>query len=143
MNFSIQHGFTLLEALLVLAIIGLLTALALPAYEGHQLRAARMEARQTLVEVAVEQERYRARNGGYVADAQPLRTPTSAGRRRQTSGGNYEIEVRACAGGDLDSCFIATARPRGRQTRDDCSEFSLSSDGTRGATGAEVDVCWR
>ena len=142
MNFSIQRGFTLLEALLVLAIIGLLTALALPAYEGHQLRAARMEARQELVAVAVEQERYRARNGSYVADAQPLRTPAFAGRTRQTSGGNYEIEVRACAGGDLDSCFTATARPLGRQARDVCSEFNLSSDGARGAEGAAVEDCW-
>ena len=143
MNFSIQRGFTLLEALLALAIVGLLTALALPAYEGHQLRAARMEARRELVEVAVDQERHRARNGAYAADAQPLRAPATAGRIRQTSGGNYAIEVRACADGDLDSCFTATARPLGRQTRDICGEFSLSSDGARGAGGAEVDVCWR
>ena len=138
-----QFGFTLMEALLVLAILGILAALALPAYRGHLLRAGRMEARLELVEVAADQERYRSRNGSFVDDAHPLRAPAVAGRRRLTRGGHYEIEVQACPDTDWTVCFVAMARPRGGQARDACSAFSLSADGSRGAEGDSLEACWR
>ncbi len=138
-----NRGFTLLEALIALSILGILAALALPAYRDHLFRSARLEAGRELVEVATDLERYHARNGRYVDDARPLLAPATAGRRRSTRGGHYEIEVRACSGRALDVCFIAVARPRGGQARDVCGWFSLSSDGSREAEGDTVAVCWR
>ena len=143
MNSDKHYGFTLLEALIVLAIAGILAAVALPAYRDHVQRAGRLEARQELMEVAADQERYRSRNGRYTADALPMRAPTTAGRRRLTLSGLYEIEVQACPGNDLSDCYIATARPRGRQTGDACGSFSLASDGARSAEGGSVEACWR
>lgn len=137
-----QTGLTLMEALLVLAVTGLLAALALPVYEGHLLRSRRTEARLELMEVAAEQERHHARNGGYAADAWPLQSPTVSGRRRLTRNGHYEIEVRACPGQNLSRCFIAIARARGKQAADECAELSLDSQGVRGAGAREVEHCW-
>ena len=77
-------GYSLIEALLALAVLGILLALALPAHEAYWLRAGRHEAQQELMEVAADQERYRSRNGSYVADAWPLLTPAELGRRRLT-----------------------------------------------------------
>jgi len=138
-----QRGFTLLEALLVLVIVGLLAALAWPSYQQHLLRSGRIEARQELLEVAITQERYHSRNGSYVTDATPLRAPETPGRRLVTRSGRYEIEVEACPERQLRDCFIVTARAQGRQSRDLCSEFSLQSDGARGAVGSDVETCWR
>ncbi len=138
-----SQGFTLIEALLVLAILGVLAALALPAYQRHLLRAGRLEARLELMEVAADQERYFSRHGSYVADAQPLWSPAVDGRSKLTRDGRYEIEVRACDGSSLDFCFIATARATGGQSRDACALLSLTSDGSRGAEGEQAEVCWR
>ncbi len=138
-----QNGFTLLEALIVLAIAGILAALALPAYRDHVQRSGRLEARQELMEVAADQERHHSRNGRYAADALPMRAPATAGRRRLTRSSLYEIEVRACPGVDLRDCFIATARPKGKQTGDACGTFSLTSAGVRAAEGDSVEACWR
>ncbi len=143
MNSNTQFGFTLLEALIVLAIAGILTALALPAYRDHMQRAGRLEARQELMEVAADQERRHSRNGRYAADALPMRAPVTAGRRRLTRSGLYEIEVQACPGNDLSGCFVARARPRGKQTGDACGTFSLTSAGVRDAEGDSVEACWR
>ncbi len=137
-----QAGITLMEALLALAVMGLLAAIALPVYESHLLRSRRMEARLELMEVAAEQERHRSRNGGYTADAWPLQTPTVSGRRRLTRNEHYEIEVRACPGQNLSHCFVAIARARGKQARDECGELSLDSKGARGAGGGEAGYCW-
>jgi len=137
-----QSGFTLLEILIALAVVGLLIALALPAYDRHLLRSGRLEANRELMETAADQERYRARNGSFIADALPLWAPATAGRRRVTRGGHYEIEVRACPNRGLSRCFIATARPIGRQSRDDCGALTLSSDGLRGAANPAAANCW-
>lgn len=142
--YSNMHcGFTLLEALIVLAIAGILAALALPAYQDHVQRAGRLEARQELMEVAADQERHHSRNGRYAADALPMQAPMSAGRRRLTRSGLYEIEVQACPGEDLSACFVARARPMGRQAGDACGTFSLGSDGVRDAEGDSMEACWR
>ena len=142
--YSNRHcGFTLLEALIVLAIAGILAALALPAYRDHVLRAGRLEARQELMEVAADQERHHSRNGRYATDALPMRAPVTAGRRRLTRSGLYEIEVQACPGNGLSDCYIARARPRGRQSGDACGMFSLTSDGARSAEGGSGEACWR
>lgn len=138
-----QRGFTLIEALLVLAVLGILAAVALPAYQGHMLRAGRLEARQELMEVAADQERFHSRNGRYVTDARPMQAPVTAGRRRLTRNEHYEIEVQACPERDLSICFSATARARNRQMRDACTALTLSSDGVREAEGDEAGACWQ
>ena len=143
MNSNRHRGFTLLEALIVLAIAGILAALALPAYRGHVQRAGRLEAKQELMEAAADQERHRSRNGRYVTDALPMRAPVTAARRKLTRSGLYEIEVQACPGRDLSDCFRAMARPRGKQIGDACGTFSLSSDGARAAEGDSAEACWR
>lgn len=138
-----QRGFTLIEALLVLAVLGILAAVALPAYQGHMLRAARLEARQELMEVAADQERFHSRNGRYATDARPLQAPVTIGRRRLTRNEHYEIEVQACPERDLSICFVATAHAQGRQLRDTCKALRLSSDGVREGEGDEAGACWQ
>ena len=143
MKFASGNGFSLLEALIVLALLGVLLLAAAPAWERHWLRAGRFEAQQELMETAADQERYRARNGVFVADAWPLWTPVTEGRRRLTRTGRYQIEVRACPNRSLALCFIATARAQGRQGRDECDVLTLTSDGVRGAGAASVEACWQ
>jgi len=60
-----NKGFKLIELLIVVAIIGILAAIAIPAYVGHQKRAARTEAYSNLQNLRLLEEQFFAENGAY------------------------------------------------------------------------------
>jgi len=134
-----SQAFTLIELLIVVAIIGLLSAIAIPSYRNSVLRSGRAEAKGELMVVASDQERYFSSNNSYVLDATPL--ITTDGTDRTTTNALYEITIAACGAG-IASCFIATATPQGDQANDDCTTLTVNSVGVRGATGDTVDECW-
>lgn len=140
---DLQHGFTLIEILIVVAILGVLASIALPAYQNSVLRSGRAEAKSELLQVASDQERYFSNFNTYIDDALPLNTPAVADRDRTTVNGLYVISVAACGGGAISNCFIATATAQGEQTADACTTLTITNTGVRGATGAAVDECWQ
>lgn len=136
-----QTGFTLLELVVVLAICGLLASIVLPGYQRSVQMGARAEGQSLLLQVAANQERYYARNNTYAASANPLLDSQPLSMTSET--GLYRVEVAACAGGTLATCFIATATPLGRQADDECGALTLSSTGLKAATNGSVYTCWR
>ncbi len=141
MTSSAQRGFTLLEILIVVAILGILTSIALPAYNESVLRGGRAEAKGELLQVAADQERYFSSFNTYITDATPMVTPTVAARTRTTQNALYVISV-AAGGSGIGSSFVATATPQGDQTDDVCTTLTITNTGQRGATGGTVDECW-
>ncbi|MFB1010186.1 MAG: type IV pilin protein, partial [Thiopseudomonas sp.] len=63
-----QQGFTLIEIMIVIVILGVIAAIALPSYQDHVRRANRSEGMAFLQDVAARQERYFAQNNTYVTD---------------------------------------------------------------------------
>ena len=137
------EGFSLTELLIVLAIMGILAAVAFPTYTEFLRRANRAEAKSELVQVAAEQERFFSSYNSYSTDATPLITPSIAFRGRTTTNSLYVITVTVCAGGDISNCFIATATAQNEQAADGCTTLTLTSIGVRGATGLTSDECWK
>ncbi len=64
-----KKGFTLIELLIVVAIIGILVAIAIPTYVGQQRRAERSEAFSNLQNLRLLEEQFYAENGTYTAPA--------------------------------------------------------------------------
>lgn len=60
-----NRGFTLVELLLVIAIVGVLAAIAVPVYTNYMLRARRADAKTVLEQVRAAQEMWRAERGSY------------------------------------------------------------------------------
>jgi type IV pilus assembly protein PilE len=65
---SRNRGFTLIELMITVAIVGILAAVAVPAYRQYIVRAKRTEAISALADIAQRQERYRLDHGGYSND---------------------------------------------------------------------------
>ena len=141
-KFHSKHmGFTLIELMIVVAILGILVAVALPAYQQSVRAGARAEAQSMLLQVAANQERFFSDNNSYSANADPLANPAVA--TVTTEAGFYQISVAACGAGTIANCFVATATPQGAQTTDTCTTLTLSNTGLKGATGDTVEKCWR
>jgi len=135
------HGFSLIELLIAVSIVGVLVAVALPSYQQSVLRGGRAEAQSILMEVASDQERFYSINNSYSANADPLADPPQS--TRDSDSGRYEVSVTACAGGNIGNCFLATATPQGSQADDSCTTLTINNTGQRGATGDTVENCWR
>lgn len=131
-----DQGFTLIELMIVVAVIAILSAIAYPSYEEYVRRGHRAEARAGLLEAAQWMERAATAQGTY-----PLTAQFPAGLTR-VPGQRYDITLNSQDG----ATFTLTATPRGAQIGDRCGAYTLTNTGLRGAnnttTGAIVTDCW-
>ncbi len=127
-----MRGVTLLELMVVVVILGILTAIAYPSYRQFIERAKRTEARALLLRIAVDQERFYLQNNifGDMADLQydePQITDSEA----------YSVTITANSASD----FSATATYQlGGEEADKCLTFTLDGRGTK--TSLPYTDCW-
>ena len=136
-------GMTLIELLLVIAILGLLTAIAYPMYQDQMSRARRSDGQSLLLDIAARMERYYFDNTTYTTDLTALGfTSTSDVLSAE---GHYTATVEgATAGCPIASCFLVTAEPAGAQEDDTyCGDLTLNSQGVKGKSGTgPLNRCW-
>ena len=133
---GLASGFTLIELMTVVAIIGILVAIALPSYNDSVRKGKRGQAKSDLVEIAQRAERYRTVQGSY--DGFALREEDENSPRQ----GDPAYTVTADAEGQE---FLLTATPVGGQTADTrCMTLTLNQAGnkTESGTAASAADCW-
>ena len=128
------RGMTLIELLIVVAIVGILAAIAGPAWNDQVIKSRRADARNTLLAAQIEQEQYRANNLTYATSMSAM----GMGSFDSTSRDYYRLEVvSADATG-----FLITATPNVNQANDStCNVFAVRQTGPEHSGYAALS-CW-
>jgi type IV pilus assembly protein PilE len=118
------RGFTLIELMIVIVVIGLLAAIGIPNYQQYRIKANRAEAQAFLMDVAQRQQQFLIDSrafGGTVADLN-LTVPEGVGR-------NYTITLDVDAG--PPPTFIVTAEPIANGMQDGDGDLTIDQAGTK------------
>ena len=125
-----QHGFSLIEIMIVIAIISILIAIAAPNYSNYVNQARRNEGITSLLEMMQQQERYFTEQLTYVTDLTLLGYTVDGSGKMATENSHYLISAELCAGmATADNCVTLTAEPQGIQAAD--GDITLDSRGMR------------
>ena len=145
-------GLTLIELMVVVAIIAIITAVAYPSYQEHLLKAKRSEGKAALLKaLQLEERAYSASSGPearYVTDLAPLFGLTAGAEVRSgenPSQGYYTLTaaVDPATGSDLRQGVLITATPAAPFADAGCGTLSITSTGVKNATGTKgAALCW-
>ncbi len=142
-----QKGFTLIEVMIVVVIVAILAAVAVPSYQDSIRKTRRADAKEALTRIAALQERFFFTNNKYG-------TASDLGVGSTSQEGYYTISIYTTPGADpgcgVDPCFRAVANPPagGAQAADTkCGVFSINHIGQKVAKAADnttvtTDDCW-
>jgi type IV pilus assembly protein PilE len=140
-QYTRAQGFTLIELLIVIAIIGILAAIALPSYNRYVLRSHRAEAKNMLLATAQRLEQNYTLSGSYaqtqgsaVNDINNA-TITAWGFSQVPLNGPARYAITFAAGNPIAITFALLATPVGAQAADTCGVLSLTNTNLKGANG--------
>ncbi|MFV9656862.1 type IV pilin protein [Pseudomonas sp. NY15366] len=132
-----QTGFTLIEVMLVVAVIGILVTIAYPSYTEYVHRANRSEGQALLADASARQERYFAQNNVYITSSSNI---GKLGLGGTSETGKYTLSIASV---DDDGGYTLTAEEKFGDTK--CGDLTLNALGKKDRTGSgkSIEDCWK
>ena len=123
-----QNGFTLIELMVTVVIIGILASIAIPSYQRYVLSSRRAQAQSEMLRIQLGLEKWRANNSSYA-------TATLAGVAPTVANTYYNYSITGATG----SAYTINAAAQGAQTNDTgCTALTLNQSSAKTPAG-----CWK
>lgn len=145
-----SNGFTLVEVMIVVVIVGILSAVAFPSYTSSVNKGKRAQARTAILELVQQQERYMTQRNTYLFFTNNLGTTVPASVPFKTYSGDnvaspaYWLSASACGTATARDCVTITATPTA--TDAEAGALSMTSTGLKTCSGTagttNLKVCW-
>lgn len=134
----LMSGFTLVELMIVVAIVGILAAVAYPSYQESIARSRRADAKAVLMENAQFMERYFTQNNTYLNAVLPVTEAPKDGATKY-----YDITFSPAPARTVTT-YSLRAVPKNGMASDPCGTLTFSQTGAKGVTGASrtANECW-
>lgn len=135
------RGFTLIELMVVVAVIAILGVIAFPSYQAHINKSRRADAQVGLLELAQFMERHYTSNGGYLSGGNTGGAPTLpfVETPKGSSNSFYALSLSSISA----QAYVLQAAPVNGMAGDKCGTLTLSHTGLKGqAAGQTLRECW-
>ena len=143
-----QQGVTLIELVVVMIIVGILAAVAIPSYRSYVLRSQRSDAKDALLALATQQEKHYLQCNTYGTSIAAA-TNCAAGEVQGTAASKNGWYTLAIVGGNATTFTVRATAVNGQNQWQDtaCRDFTVTQAGVRTArdsgTADNSAECWR